>query len=153
VTFACADLSLDGTDIQIRRAGDSEVWARRAGRWSSLFPTETLTPERRAAFRQHPGADLVAAGPQLHWQAHVDLLDDPAAWVSPPLGLEFPARVQRATLSDVEELILSTDGACLNAERCADLRAWLSGGLQRRQPGNLHPSPHGDIAVLRAQRR
>jgi hypothetical protein len=153
-TVAAVDLSLHEQWVHARRAGDAEVWVRSSGgEWVSLFPASILTPEARRQFDAHPGADLPGAGALAHWQAHLDVLEDPSQWTWPPLGFEYPARIQSKALWPVQELIVATDGACLTPQRCADLHSWLTSGIQRAPEGHRHPSPHGDIAVLYASAR
>lgn len=148
---AVVDLGAHTTAVHAVRAGDCQVWVRPgAGAWEPLLASPRLTPAAQAAFAAHPGA--ASSDPELHYRAHVDTIDDPQAWITAPVGLDYPARVQTASSERVDEVIVSSDGARLTPDRCAHLHDWLAGDLQVAPSGHRHPSPHGDVTVLHARR-
>lgn len=149
---AAVDVTMTTGHVTALRAGDCEVWIRSRDSWRPLLAGPRLTPAAHAAFAAHPGAKLTADREQLHYQAHLDTLEDPEAWLTAPLGLDAAPRTQGAQHPSVQEIIVTSDGARLTADRCANLDVWLRGGLQHAPAGHPHPSPHGDVTVLHARR-
>ena len=149
--LAAVDLGAHTSAVHAVRAGDCEVWVRpRNQQWEPLLASARLKPAAAKAFAAHPGAR--SADRAMHFAAHVDTLDNPAAWLTAPVGLDYPALTQQASVEHADEVIVASDGARLNAERCGKLQEWLSGGLQVGSPAAGHPSPHGDVTVLHARR-
>lgn len=146
-TAAVVDIDRRTGHATAYRCSDSEVWVKRNGVWVEAFLVPFLTPLAHEAY--HADARAKSHWSRSDWWAHQEhLLDDPAVWNTTPLGMEPYATFQRADLGVVDEIIVTTDGPRLNAERCADVMGWLGGGLQEfPTPDWPHPSPHGDIAL------
>lgn len=149
-TVAVVDLDRSTGRGQAIRCGDSEVWIRQDGTWVSLFEGDMLTDTARRAYDREVER-LRHSGLTDWWAVQEVLFDDPATWRCPAVGPEPVTRPDVAAFEDVDEVIVSTDGAKLTPERCASLAEWLSGGLQHLSADTIYSSAHGDVAVLHAK--
>lgn len=150
---ACAllDLNMVTGTIHAAQYADCEVWVRQGTHWESLFTGDMFTPPARAV---HDHAETVhVRGSDDWWTWQEETIDDPALWNNPPIGWATHLRPDTVTLNTaVDEIIVTTDGACLTAERCTNLTGWLNHDIQQAPAGWPHPSPHGDLTVLHAYR-
>jgi len=146
---AAVDLDLGGGSVHAVRAGDCEVWVRAGGgAWEPLLAGTRLTAAAQAAFAAHPGAQR-SAGADLHFAAHVDTLDDPKVWLTAPIGLDFPARLQEGFATGVTEVIVADDGPLLTAQRCGQLAAWLAAGRIKHRVHELDGLDRAPEALVR----
>lgn len=143
---AVADLDPSTGALAARRYADCEVWVMRDGTWVSLFPGDMLTGTARAAY------EAGCAGAPSSWEVQEATLDDPSAWNTTPVGLVLSPRAETTHVGLVEEVIVSSDGARLTPERCANLSEWLTVGIQHLPEGWPYPFAHGDLTVLHAYR-
>ncbi|MFE6967162.1 hypothetical protein ACFVAJ_18760 [Agromyces sp. NPDC057679] len=149
VAAAAVELGFD--EITGYRAADCEVWANTGGEWVNLFPHHMLTDEGQAVMAAGPAQDGAHA-----WWKHQEIeLDDLTLWRYPTLGLDRAAKFVSASLYafEVDEIVIASDGAELNAARMTDLEPWVEEGIHARKPQPPHRFPHGDITVIRAKRR
>jgi hypothetical protein len=149
---AVVDLDPTTGDVAARRYGDCEVWVRGAatnGYWVSLFPGDMLTLRARTAYED---ALTTLPGGESAWAVQEATLDEPTAWVTPPVGLMDELTPQRSVIYGCDEVIVSSDGARLTAELCEQLREWITVGIQQLPDGWPYPSAHGDLTVLHAYR-
>lgn len=151
-TVAVVDVDRVTGHATATRCADSEVWVKTRGVWEPVFPGDMLTEAARNAW-EFATRGMTGQPPEDVWAVQERLLDDPDCWVTPALGFAAKPRPQTVALGVIDEVIVSTDGARLDPERCAELSGWLSHGIQQFPSADWpHPSPHGDLAVLHAVR-
>ena len=148
----CVACDLHGTgEIEFIRAGDCEAWTRAPGQvWRSLFPdpmwTTQASSEWKAWAESHPGATR----PERQ-NAQARLMADEARWNTTPLGLFVQVKVQRATANGINEIVLASDGARLNAQRMDDLDGWMDGlrsWEEVEMTGLAAEKRHDDVTVI-----
>jgi hypothetical protein len=146
--FAAAVCDVEPSSGRLRAvcAADAEVWVCRGGVWSSVFAGDMLRDDARAAWVSAVGA---GSSSEQRWAAQFDVLDNPACWRRPPLGMVASPQVASVVLDGVEAVIVSSDGARLSPSRCARLEWWLGDGIHDVDDSWPHRSPHGDVTVVR----
>lgn len=94
-------------------------WREPALPGTESYDADMLTPAARQAWQQ--AIKGVVRDPVRTMQIQEELLDDPAVWAYPTLGLVQDPALRATTVEDLEEIIVSTDGARLTPERREDL--------------------------------
>lgn len=152
VSAAIVDLDPSTGRIVARQYGDCEVWVRGAAtndHWVSVFPGDMITPDARAAYE---AAMTARPGTTSGWAVQEATLDEPEAWVTPPVGLMDVLTPQFALVDGCEEVIVTSDGSRLTPELCEQVGEWITVGIQQMPDGWPYPSSHGDLTVLHAYR-
>lgn len=149
---AIVDLDPATGRIVARQYGDCEVWVRGDAtndHWVSVFPGDMITPRARAAYE---AAMTERPGTTSGWAVQEATLDEPEAWVTPPVGLMDGLTPQFALIDGCEEVIVASDGSRLTPELCEQVGEWITVGIQQMPEGWPYPSSHGDLTVLHAYR-
>lgn len=150
-TLVCAavcDLDLASGEVRALVAGDCEVWVHHGGAWEPLAPGDMLTSAARRRYER----GVAAQGAASAWEVQREVLDDPAAWERPYLGAWDPPRCVETRRSQVDAVVVSSDGARLDASRLEDLHGWLATGIHEGPSRPGMPFAHGDISVAAAWR-
>lgn len=95
---AIVDLDTSTGEVTATRYGDCEVWVRgasTAAQWVPLFPGDMLTPAARTTYEE---ALTTLPGGETAWKVQEATLDEPEAWVTPPVGLQDVLTPERATV-------------------------------------------------------
>jgi hypothetical protein len=145
---AFAGVELVGDTVTAWRCADVETWVRVDGAWEQLLPGDMLTDDARAEYE----AAVASASEKDAFAVQETLLDDLALWRYATLGLDSVSHAEPVTVTGVEEVILSSDGAALNPERVRSIADWASRGVHEKPAGHRYPSAHGDLSVIWARR-
>lgn len=150
--IAACDLAPDGA-LHLVRASDVEAWLGTGDTWRPLMEgpryTAPVARESEALVKKGLPREAFLA-------AEADLVDDPGAWQSPPVGFfaTLPHRNVRIT-PPWDALVLASDGALLDEIRLGDLDQWLGGDLRRSEVALRRGSQakaRDDVTVIRVVR-
>lgn len=149
-TAAVADLHLvEPLILGAARAADCEVWVSGGSGFSELLAGDMFTEVGRARFVEE--RSKVGSGPE-RWAAQETAVDEPDLWTTHPVGMVREPQVQRCGRTErVRDLILSTDGARLDAGTAVSVTDWLAEGIADVPSDWPHQRPFGDLSVIWAQ--
>jgi len=143
-----------GPSASISVAGDCQVFVADHGTWGEQCGGPLLTAAVRAAWRRWHEAHRDAHPVDGVAGAYEELLADPAAWRTTPIGLFSQPRLASAELAPgaFDEVVVASDGARLTTASVANLADWLSD--LRRHEAIEHAGaykPHDDVVVVHAR--
>ena len=146
LAVSAVEINLNKNTLEFYRAADCEVWVLTNNEWVNLFPEHMWTTKglKVAKIGQKKNPTL-----EQWWSYQEKELDDLDLWRYPTLGLSpHPVfGIKRMALDNVQEIVLSTDGALLNEEKLRTLDPWLGQEIHKEREGR--ECNHGDIALTK----
>jgi hypothetical protein len=143
---------------KLLRAGDCQAWVREGKEWRVLWPDYMYQPTIHQTIddwrRAHSKTDEEGVYFDSQTQAEIyakerELLECREQWLSTPLGSFAQPLVEELTLKSFEELIIATDGVCLDKERLQQVSASSSQEHRAQHYATFKRRWHDDIALIR----
>lgn len=151
-TLAFAGVEIANSKLRVYRNGDCVAWVRSGGFWTEILPGDMLTLQGREAYESAIAAN---APSESGWAVQERVLEDEKHWAYPPLG-HAPFPQSKSTILEeqlIDELVLASDGADVDASRLEDISDWMTRGRHERAVGNTLRFPHGDLSLIWARRK
>ena len=145
--IAAVDWDTVTNQVTAVRAGDCQVLVRTEQGWVDLFTSGILTEKAAQAW----GNAADQRDRQAHMADHDRILGNEGAWVTAPLGQFAQPIIQHAALTVALAVAVGSDGLKLDEQVLGNLRsAWVR--IHDRGDDWPHEQPHGDLAVVLAER-
>ena len=137
-----ADITISDRALHVQAAAcaDVDIWARTDSRWAHLAGADALAPGWREKWEQHKQKHPELCGEKL-LEEEARILDRADTRSSPAAGRDSTIHPSGGTLSDVNELVVASDGAHLDVGRLDNIEHTLH---------MLCRQSHGDLTVIRA---